>query len=529
LSQSDLAEPDLVALKFVQRLAQQKGLHDYDLFQTVRLVTEYFLLRVDPSDYSKILALASSSSILSWKVSSVKALRDLEHLLSSDLSNAEIDVDSKFFTNARNLEETWQIYFEKVDAELPEYGQQASGETLSKIKFKNGYVAPQFLVAGLMSKFNEEWQPILRAYRKALKEDPTKLGPFASLQASQWLTWLTWGPSIPICTCSHWDGHYALQFGHGDEDNSVPLMEQDDRLHHANVWPTLEKKLAETRGAMGVSLTGSLGWGPDLYSVTDGVEADEDDDQIGQLYLPRQLQSKLRLASAQSTWLSGEAKASKNQSDGLLVRLKSFRQINDLSYFTAYQWMMFLVARANSDSEAGPTLLNDAKYCSSDDVAIFREKLKRSQLWNSLIPVFTHANIADHEALNGQRAMLVGSAISMLRELMSGHKKYFTGTDWHSGLKVYLVSSSDYSGCGSQIRFKQPDSLGQLLLIELAKPENVELANFVVVPDQDAVESERPLGLAENFSSCHLPDLVAAYFAHVKEINDRQNKRKATN
>ena len=50
-----------------------------------------------------------------------------------------------------------------------------------------------------------------------------------------------------------------------------------------------------------------------------------------------------------------------------------------------------------------------------DDMDMRYPEIRASKLWEDLLPVFVHANIADKNALDTQSEMLVATSLSLLR------------------------------------------------------------------------------------------------------------------
>src|ERR1700733_10285680 len=81
------------------------------------------------------------------------------------------------------------------------------------------------LVPGVLARYEEDWGPVIDAFGRAVvnSDDDFRYSAARELQLFIFDCWLMWGPSIPICTCPEWHGEVALQYGFGDEDNSLIL------------------------------------------------------------------------------------------------------------------------------------------------------------------------------------------------------------------------------------------------------------------------------------------------------------------
>ncbi len=89
------------------------------------------------------------------------------------------------------------------------------------------------------------------------------------VQRFEFFCWLLWGPSIPACTCKRWRGSFiALQYGYGDENNSFPLLLEDEHVEDTfrKISDRLAAAAAASKGvlplAFGSKFSGVLAWGP---------------------------------------------------------------------------------------------------------------------------------------------------------------------------------------------------------------------------------------------------------------------------
>jgi hypothetical protein len=103
---------------------------------------------------------------------------------------------------------------------------------VSKACFEVGYLAPLFLVTGLINRFGDTdgWTLILDNYRRLVAADAAYSVELRELRSSLFNTWLLWGPGIAPCSCDLWkprdpscQSDLTLQYGYGDENNSIDL------------------------------------------------------------------------------------------------------------------------------------------------------------------------------------------------------------------------------------------------------------------------------------------------------------------
>jgi hypothetical protein len=328
-----------------------------------------------------------------------------------------------------------------------------------------------------------------------------------------------WGPSIPICRCEQWHGSFALQYGYGDENNSLPVLELVSDEHGAPkaLGPIATSLRVERRGAKFAELTGRLRWGPWFLRAHVAAPAPSSFDTLAADNELDEVPSHHGIAPAQRSLYAGVAH--RGESDGLVFELVSVdeQQPETRVYFSAYLWLMFLVSAASAQP-GGPALLRKKPYPDwIDDDAARQLRLREARLWEDLLPVFVHANIGDPDALRFQTDVLVQNALHMLRLLWDRRAELFHPDDVAAGVQFHLVCGSDYSGCGCDVRFPSHDSLVPRLRRSLAAEPDRAFAASVVLPVTDGDEAGRADSLAGYFSGCHLPELVAAYYDHVSQ------------
>lgn len=541
LQQADSGAQAALADRILGRIGALGGLSGEILFNAVRLFIEYQLLRAEapdsPRQLEKTVDGLSSDSLARQFVAELK-----HGAKTGDFGRSVVDVNSRFFALAREREELWEVYFDEL-SKLGDLTVDRPSSTLYGIRVVRGFVAPQFLVAGLLSRFNDDWRPVLNAYRHSIPNPKHHPGWFESLQASQWNCWLVWGPSIPICRCAQWQGKFAYQYGYGDENNSLPLIELETDASHTPraLDPLVARFTAGGRGAKLVQLTGRLRWGPhflgpserlpgsgdgdgDEFDELDGVDTLDRDDEEDDLS-PR----RYPMAAAQANLYCSDGPNHAHHSDGLVLQLEQVDLPVDETrvYFSAYLWMMFLVTTAGSDladPEVGPRLLRHKHYPPWPERPEERLRVRNARLWEDLLPVFVHANVADPAALQFQRRVLIENATELLRQVWERRAECFDPEDVAAGIRFHFVCASDHSGCSCPIRYPPADPLSALLRRRLAAEPDRGFA-AAVCNDDDDTAATRPWGLAGYFSSCHLPELVGDYFDHVDQIRRQQRKR----
>lgn len=514
----ELPDAEDFARRITAEIARITGLDGDGVFNATRLFIEYHLLESSDPDNEATLELSPARG--GEPPEALLELLGQFGKTANPKDMAPYDVLSEFFNRTLEREAAWQRYFEAVAKHGG--GPKESIASVLRIHAQMGYIAPQSLVAGLLARFDNEWRPVLDSYQSGIPEPKVRNSAFESLQASQWNCWLMWGPSVPICTCEQWHGKFAFQYGFGDENNSLPVVEL--AADAAGLPPQLgalgNQLRAERRGAKVSELTARLRWGPWFLEEHKGAEAEKKFDLADANRRKRRKQglAKYPAAPAQMS-LYQEASAS-----GLVLQLDEAEapkpQQETRVYFSAYYWLIFLVAMPPAPGEAGkegPALLRRKKYPEWEDR---QNGIVRDKLWQDLLPVFVHANIGDPEAFRFQRQVLVQNALQLLREVWSQRKTLFHAEDVAAGIRFYLACASDYSGCGCPIRYAPERSLIQELRARLDAEPDREFAKAIQLPADDEKPEDRAPGLAGYFSACHMPELIAGYYDHVEKISE---------
>lgn len=524
LPQSDR---DPLAAHVVDALGRFCGISGEALFNAVRLFIEYQLLRSKAPTSPHVLR-AVADGFARSETARRLAVELRRGVQSGHFAGSVIDVSPRFFMLAREREDAWQRYFDA----LRRIG-CSEAATLACVRVSQGFIAPQFLVAGLLSRFDDDWRPVLDAYEHSIPPLRSRSALFGSLQASQWNCWLVWGPSIPICACSQWQGEVAYQYGYGDENNSLPLLEPADDAAAPVLAPLVATLADEGRSAKPLALVARLRWAPhflggpaEVGPVPRHDDELDDGDESGHRAEVGVHASRRPLALAQANLCRAQAEHTQH-SDGLVLQREHAEPPADDArvYFSAYLWMMFLVALATPDADtpdAGPQRLRRQTYPPLPRRPAQRVRVRDAHLWEDLLPVFVHGNIADPAALQFQRPVLVDNALHLLRHVWNERAECFDADDVAKGIRFHLVCSSDYSGCDGEIRHPPQHPLPELLRRRLIDEPDRDFAEAVVVPD--AGTTPRPWALARYFSSCHLPELVADYYSFIGQIQRHSGK-----
>jgi hypothetical protein len=325
-----------------------------------------------------------------------------------------ITCDSCFDIFAGQNQDKIEAYFQAQQA------MTGLSRFLSPIEFQSGFLAPTYLVSGPLAEFDEDWTKIVDTYDDKLKgllpdgNDPLKSLPdLRKLQSFIWDCWVQWGPSVPICSSEAWTSRkgapqqeVALQFGYGDENNSLPICLRridagaDPNATESPHWKgqtfdgweiELRRIRAEAPHARGVAcpvrVNGHLRW---------LVPKDR-----SHRFCVAQHDTKLRTvddADDADGWLVFEAATINGDPSG------------PLSY-SAYIWVLIAICQstpsngeANTDRDGQPGY----RLVHPSD----------AELWRGLIPFFQHGNIAEASVYNDIKNELAAKTVdSLLREL----------------------------------------------------------------------------------------------------------------
>jgi hypothetical protein len=399
-----------------------------------------------------------------WALRNPLKAKDLYQQMRLRVERHLLSHDDHQYEDARTLsvETVGEIYHRRhrLARYLREVAPQQHPRLLSTIRVEGGFVAPHHLLAGLLAAFNENWGPLIEAYRQAEFPSNDPLGPWRQPQASMFLMWLIWGPSIPICTCGRWrDGALVLQYGYGDESNSIPLLVSEK-------WrDEVIKKLTEDGPgrplALRWSVAGTLTFGTQGYAKGDAERA---------------IAGEGRLCDAQ-----------KRLAKELVLEYDETREHDRTRtaprYYTAYVWVMFRIC-----DKAGNPLLPPGKDA-------------RLAEWPNLLPFFEHANIADRTAYEAAKRQLAMKVLPTLKRIVEEAKTSDEKIDVHFKYACAIDDAMCHEGTlafpigGDRIRD----------LLKQALSDDVTYVDLDHKPDR-------------NFSACHLPEIIGRFCDAMTEL-----------
>ncbi len=356
-----------------------------------------------------------------------------------------IEINNAFCLNDDNVKEGIKKYLIAVSDLNLSLDEEAS--FLCKIKINEGYLLPQNLLAGLMARYSDDWDPIISSYSEMASKS------FSSLQMTIFDLWLLWGPSVPICSCAQWSGAITMQYGFGDENNSVRVRVEDkdadallnDIRTYVNAYKT------EGYPALHASIVGKLS---PPSSFVQG-----------------------QFCCAQQELLNPDREA-------FILEYDSHSVVGSSGggnlFYTAYVWALFVVGR-----ERKPTM----------------EEVRREP-WLNVVPFFEHGNIVDESTYTAAKLQLVHKVLTFLK-----NSAKFENGGSQLPLRLWYVCALDDSGCGNAIAVP-PLGISIRALIEnsLNDPEFDDLSQRIITDDDS---------YCAILSGCHLSEMVSSFFKEI--------------
>jgi hypothetical protein len=358
---------------------------------------------------------------------------------------------------------------------------------ISTVKIEWGYLAPIFLITGLINRFKEDdgWKLIIDNYPALTEDDEGYSRDLRELRLFLFNCWLLWGPSIPHCNCSMWNPKHSdltLQYGYGDENNSVDLIVKEGRSRdftgalETNLRVKAEAGSPTTLCAAPYNVTGRLKWGPSL----DGNEVSDAQRLIqgGTGELQKPLQGRIVL---EASWDQCQ-----------------YREETKLSlYYSAYLWIMFVIV----DRATG---------------RLFYE----GQPWKNLLAYFEHGNIADASTFQTLKENLVTKVCSSLCEILERPAD-------RERVAIKYACAFDDSNCDSGTVVFPPSDIGErrarlvdILQDYMWRDSSSVVAQSLVAAQQDGrllLPDPRRGKNANAFSSCHLPEMIEKFYSELRQ------------
>jgi hypothetical protein len=483
----------------------------------------------DREDYSEAKQNWRRGARRKWRKSRRQALRELlrqtiqagkdvafgeqiiTHAVNLNVKNLA-HIDSKrdkvleYFVALRRFENYLSVIFRRP---LPK---AATRRFISNFEVLDGYMAPIFLIAGLMTRFNEEWKPIIEQYDKSFSKSDRhrKTRELIELQAFEFYCWLLWGPSIPMCSCPAWRTSdedqtqpLVFQYGFGDENNSITVHIGRDHADgaarefgHKIAVPSRPVLPGRTYGPAEVHAYPAAIRGKVVaFSIDDAQKA------IPQVQLGEQRQQRITTELVQiayavpGTTRNGEAGAAQTlargdrKGEGDVGRPLACSAAGDSKYYSAYVWIMFVITDAN-----GQPLYKLA-----------------NEKWKNLLPFFQHANIADASTYLDIKKNLAAKSVAAIERFLT------QAQEPDSLLMLHYACAFDDCNHGSSSG--QPDLLFPPLQ-EISIKELLLRAIEQADPDRRLKWSRVNLqGRVDGYSAADLPKIIENWTSTLIDAN----------
>lgn len=322
---------------------------------------------------------------------------------------------------------------------------------LCSVKIDQGFLLPLNLLAGLMSRFSEDWGPIISSY------DGMATRSFSPEQMTIFNLWLLWGPSVPICSCDQWSGPVTLQYGFGDENNSVRVRVRDESKERLlnDLRKSAAARSSAAHPALHASVTGKL-WPPSSFFQGE-------------------------ICGAQQELLNPDR-------ESFILQYESHSVIGNPSgsclFYTAYVWALFVVGRGGK-----PTV---------DQI--------RKEPWLHVIPFFVHGNVVDEGCYDMAKLQLAHKVLTYVKKSARLEQEREL-----SPLQLWYVCALDDAGCGHPIEVSGKGK-GIRANIEdaLAEEEFAPVRGRLVLDDRS---------FAPVLSGCHLSRVISDLFEAIEKEN----------
>jgi hypothetical protein len=331
------------------------------------------------------------SDLRRWRTKATGRLTEVVDDTAS--TRALIQVDTCF--ELYEAEERIRRYFRARGKRYRKLGVDAY-TFVSMVEVAEGFVAPLHLITGLVSRFDDDWRPIIRAYGRSFGriDDPMKAS-IRGLQLFLFDCWLMWGPSIPIGTCHRWEGVRLMQFGYGDENNSISLLSSGAGSSSSTFLPRKSENGGDAPMARRARIRGRLAWLPAVEHP--GICA-------AQQPVFNRDGGKLVLRETHMQPAGGTA-------DEIARR-----------YYSAYIWVCFVLC----DMAGKP--------------------LHRDEPWRNMVTFFEHGNLAEDYTYAALKAHLVTKSCLSLELMLNAEE----------GISLRYGCATDDCGCGKPIEWPPP-------------------------------------------------------------------------
>jgi hypothetical protein len=374
---------------------------------------------------------------------------------------------------------------------------------LTEARFESGYIAPIFLITGLVNRFADEdgWNLVLDNYRRLIETDAFYAAELRELRSFLFNCWLLWGPSIQPCSCEAWAigedprSDLMIQYGYGDENNSIDILIKGGLSldFRAKLSAILNRHAADQIDkpfnihAAPFVATGRFRWGPSL--------------------------SDAEISAAQALVRGGSDASRRQPMNGRLVLECRHNDVTvagsgspSSGYYSAYLWLMFLLQDAQGRSF-------------------------HVEPWKNLFVIFEHGNIADATTYHTLKEQLVAKACATLASvLVEGDRAVELGGS-NGPLRLAYACAFDDSNCGDgDDTLFRPDRLGrrtpqgsvtfeETTIVAMLRRSLQNLpTDHVLRSGRLVLPTDGASGPANPYSSCHLPEIIEQFYAELVEV-----------
>lgn len=387
---------------------------------------------------------------------------------------------------------------------------------LLEVETEVGYLAPLFLITGLINRFGEEegWKRILDNYRRLIRGENAYSEELRELRSFMFNCWLLWGPSIAPCSCSQWTttknpsvrSDLMIQYGYGDENNSLDILIKNGQQgsFRRELMARLESKSKLPENGTAVlaapfKVKGRFRWGqamadeiaPAQLLICGGSNESKREPEGGRIVLEWEYNEANEKAEAEDNFGGGGVNAvptaTENGADSNATDHSS-------RYYSAYLWIMFKI----HDQYGKP---------------FFDRK------WKDLLVFFEHGNIADASTYHMLKEQLVTKALCTLAKILTDTEVIPPSASAKKTRELYIsyACALDDSYCGKEhgILFSPCSNLSIIGILREqieTMPEGAQrkvLLERLVIPKADTTRPTED----NPYSSCHLPEIVEEFYA----------------
>lgn len=382
------------------------------------------------------------------------------------------------------------------------------------IEISTGFATPLHLVTGLLVRFNAAWDKILASFNSN-SEGAQRYGlvgqaglDVRQIQLFSYFCWLSWGPSIPICGCREWDSPFGVvQFGYGDENNSIEVVGRRDDIEHAlasllarqcaqeHAWLNDGEHSVDVRPFAGMAVPAKA-IGQLRLSRSLGKQNERNVDRLPRAALTswggeQDQRPLLFISDIVPTNVIEEETRNDEVSRGAIVKDS---HASASRYYSAYLWSAFVLLEADGKGGWAPV----------------SELRAGAPSWRDLFVYFEHGNLADAETCTFGKQQLARKSISGLCEILTLDPEM---KDRH---RFAFACAVDESGCGFELAYphwgggKRMRALLQEALRDRASWDTV--AQEILARDLVRFDFFNGTENGHPYSSCSFPRIIAEHY-----------------